>query len=504
MRRIKQILQKYYIFIFIIVTLLIGTVRFNGIPVGISHDDARYIVLAESLSQGSGYHLINYPDAPSEEAFPPGWPLLLAPIVALFPFNFTIYKLFSMLFWIGTLLLARQLFAPRLQSPYLEAFLLLMSINPLLVGASTTILSEPSYLFFSLLTLIIFDKWGKPEQGWQTWGFLGLAILTAVFTLTIRSIGFTLMLSLIATLIWQNGRRTLILTVIGIAALATIPLILLNSNSGGTFIFSSLYSDHVSYIFTELDQVFKEWWQAPDFPIPAIASTLIPFIDTRTARELFTPTAQWGASIILLLIIFWQYTKQWARNGTAVEFYTLFYLLVFTGWAIYINEIQYRILIPIIPFLYYYLIQAIPDKPNLFYSIVSATIILLIAGNIHAWQQPIRERTVDLNNSGEWIRQHSEPDALIMSNSPVANYLYTHRQTVKYSTETVFEESVQQQGVNYILIHPPINQEEEINYLDQKSTERLLYLQANHERFQLVYSDKENLVTIYKVNNSVQ
>jgi len=52
---------------------------------GLYVDDAWYIVLAESLWRGEGFRLISSATTPILPAFPPGFPLILAPIVGLFP-----------------------------------------------------------------------------------------------------------------------------------------------------------------------------------------------------------------------------------------------------------------------------------------------------------------------------------------------------------------------------------------------------------------------------------
>ena len=54
-----------------ILSLILGSallclVRFDTTQVGFFNDDAHYIVLAESLATGHGYHLINYPNFPLE------------------------------------------------------------------------------------------------------------------------------------------------------------------------------------------------------------------------------------------------------------------------------------------------------------------------------------------------------------------------------------------------------------------------------------------------------
>ena len=71
--------SPYFLPAALLITLFLSLLRFNTIPVGTFFDDAHYLILAESLATGNGYNLINFPDMPPEDAFPPGWPLLLAP-----------------------------------------------------------------------------------------------------------------------------------------------------------------------------------------------------------------------------------------------------------------------------------------------------------------------------------------------------------------------------------------------------------------------------------------
>lgn len=48
----------------------------TAVQPGVTHDGAEYLVLAESFATGRPYRLINYPDAPLETVWPPGYPLI--------------------------------------------------------------------------------------------------------------------------------------------------------------------------------------------------------------------------------------------------------------------------------------------------------------------------------------------------------------------------------------------------------------------------------------------
>jgi hypothetical protein len=134
--------SKYIPPILILISTALGLLRFNSLQPGTSYDDAHYIILAESLSSGQGYELINFPHPQIERAFPPGWPILLTPLTFLFPGNYTVLKLLTLVLWLASLLLIYKFFSKRIESPYLEILAGLIAINPLLVGTSVTVMSE--------------------------------------------------------------------------------------------------------------------------------------------------------------------------------------------------------------------------------------------------------------------------------------------------------------------------------------------------------------------------
>ncbi|MBL8063893.1 MAG: hypothetical protein JNK32_12770, partial [Anaerolineales bacterium] len=78
--------------LFIIVSAALALLRFDSLQLGTSYDDAHYIILAESLANGQGYELINFPRPQIERNFPPGWPLLLAPFTVILPKNYDALK----------------------------------------------------------------------------------------------------------------------------------------------------------------------------------------------------------------------------------------------------------------------------------------------------------------------------------------------------------------------------------------------------------------------------
>ncbi|HNB41331.1 MAG TPA: hypothetical protein PLG52_07510, partial [Anaerolineales bacterium] len=188
--------SNLFLFALILSSAVLALLRFNSLQIGTSYDDAKYIILAESLASGEGYQLINFPRPQIERNFPPGWPLVLAPFTLVFPKNYDALKVVSLALWLLSILLVYKLFSKRLSSPFLEILTALVALNPLLVGTSITLMSETAYLFFSLLALVVFDK----ADG-KSWGWLILATLLAFYTQQVRTIGMSLTISLLVILL---------------------------------------------------------------------------------------------------------------------------------------------------------------------------------------------------------------------------------------------------------------------------------------------------------------
>jgi hypothetical protein len=216
MQRPFQLSQKHILILFLLLSAILGLLRFNSLQLGTSYDDAHYIILAESLSSGQGYQLINFPRPQIERAFPPGWSLLLTPLTFLFPGNYSVLKFFSLVLSLASIVLTYKIFSKRLASPYLEMLTGLVALNPLMVGTSVTVMSESAYLFFSLLALSLFDKWKSmpsPQGGENSDWLILFAAFAAFYAQLIRTIGISLMAALVIYLLFARRFRETIIVI---------------------------------------------------------------------------------------------------------------------------------------------------------------------------------------------------------------------------------------------------------------------------------------------------
>lgn len=483
---------------FILISTVLGLIRFNSLQVGTSYDDAHYIILAESISSGQGYQLINFPRPQVERAFPPGWSLLLAPLTWFFPGNYSILKLLSLGFSLASIVLTYKLFSKRLASPYLEILTGLVALNPLLVGASVTVMSESAYLFFSLLALVLFDKWGH-VTGNQRHRLILLVACVAFYTQLIRTIGVSLCIALVACLVFSRRFRET-----GIVIAVFITGTLVQGWHSGTLISTGYQSQVFNSSVTEkFGQIISN---ALGYLNETLAGALIPVFGSNLTSFLSgfgLHALPFLLNILILVILMGGAVSR--RKLELMDMYFIIYLFgILAFWNPRVGSVKARFLIPILPFLYFYFLQGIAYFTKKHIRIASAIAIaiaiILLARNLQDWRNPIMNQMTDLSIGTRWVSEHAPPDAIVMVNEPVPAYVHARRKTIGFPRQGQqdLEKFLISQGVDYIIIAPRL-QSPRAAELDDYITERVLpIIQSAPEKFVAVYSDPENNVTVYR------
>lgn len=497
-----------------LVSLLLIALPIHLRPAGSYRDDAHYVILAESLATGQGYRLINFPDAPVEDSFPPGWPLLLAPLVYLFPGNLPVLQLYVLAFWLGSLYLVYRLFATRLAQPYGLLITALVAVNPVWIDLAGLVMSEAAYLFCSLLTLVLFERWlasGSKRR------FLRLVIvlLLALLTLLIRTVGIALLGGLVVYLLLKSHWRATLL-VAGIVLLVVAPLAWFNVGRGGFALFSPTYGTHVDYVLTYAGDFLQFWQHLPEISYEEIASTLIPVFDLKFLAAIVPPFAirLLSIAVVLLTLVGLVFSL---RRLRADDLYVLLYLVIFYLWTVYIEKVQQRQLLPILPFLYFYLLLTIrwmvdrlaqiTQRQLRPLSIAIAGLLLLVSSGraLYHGMEPARERWTSQLAGVAWVRDHTPPESVIMTAFPEFTYLHTRRQTV-YSPgheETDLAAYIEQQGAGYVVLRPAATTDDD----DKRglesfaATELLPYLLAEPQQYRRVYYDETRNIAVFQVLN---
>ncbi|MBC7879134.1 MAG: hypothetical protein H7Y59_18335 [Anaerolineales bacterium] len=509
--------SKYFLIIIITISGILALMRSVSLQIGTSYDDAHYIILAESLSSGQGYQLINFPRPQIERAFPPGWPILLAPFTLLFPSNYSILKLFSLALGLASIFLVYKLFSKRLSSPYLEILTGFVALNPLLIGTSVTVMSESAYLFFSLLALVMFDSAGHAFSVTNKTAVYKPALHIAVaifafYTQLIRTVGISLIIALVIYLLLTRRFRE-----VGITIFVFIAGTLLQLWINGTILSTGYQSQMFnSSIIEKINQVFSNF---VGYYNEVLTGALIPIFGSRLDSFLENYRLQFVPlilNILILLIILWGMVISKPKLEWMHIYFIVYILAILAFWNPRVGSVKARFLIPIIPFLYFYFIQGLRwginklTRDNIVYttritvSVAGVIALLLLARNLQDWRNPIKNQMTDLSIGTNWISQNAPSDAIVMVNEPVPAYIHVQRKTIGYPNDNQdLEKYLNNQGIDYIVVSPKL-QSPRTTKLDEYTEAQILpVLMSNPERFIVVYNNSEYNVTVYQYEGDI-
>lgn len=317
-------------------------------------DNASYVVLAESiLRTGDGYtdHIGPGPARPHTQ-YPFGYPLLLAPIVALFGRSFLTLKAFSVLMSLGTVLFFA-LLARRLVDKKTWAVLsLAVGVNPVIVDYSHWVLSEGTFLFFSTLSLYFLIRAESVER--ERFGTLfWLAVVSLAFTAHIRSIGVAFAAAGgVYYLVRRKWRR---LIVFGLAmGLLLAPWMVRNrlvgesdAGYGSQLLMKNPYSPELGTV-SPGDMVARVW------------KNVVIYGSGEMGRVVFGSESGWARSgpgralsLVASLLVLAGLGRRMRRGFGILEAYFLVYLAIVLLWPEAWSDV--RFIVPVIPLLLLYL-----------------------------------------------------------------------------------------------------------------------------------------------------
>jgi hypothetical protein len=395
--------QKILIGMFIGIALLFHAMRFNMFPVGAYQDDAYYLILAEGLSSGRGFVMVNEPNPLPHGIFPPGWPLLLAPITWLAEGKYGIIKLMNSLFWLGSLLLILSLLKKRLSASSTVAYFGLIALNTELILFSTTHMSEISYLFFSLMIFYFYDQ-NSDVNNLSLKKILMICIIS-FYAQLIRAIGITLFASVIiylSLLIYREKQWKKLCWLYAFTAFLIGFQIYFNMTTGGGLITQG-YEDQILAETGILERFLQIMANVREYAAGKLMFPVVPLMDVHLSNWLWENKLVWlkhliGLTLIGIMVLgFVMKFREWLPlNGYLV----LYFIGVLSFWNPVVGSAQYRFIVPIVPFLIYYFVEGMQflvirlklkvHQDKVMMIICGVLISLSIYRNIESIQYPIR------------------------------------------------------------------------------------------------------------------
>lgn len=287
-------------------------------------DFSQYIINADNIIHGRPFAsgIMIKPSV----VYPPGFPLLLAPLYKLVGLNFVVLKSFNMLFWYGTIALLYPLCLRRLTKTQSVLLCLVFAYFSQFFSFKQNVLSDIPFMFLCTAALFFFDKYESSQNDSQSRRFFGLFILTISYALFTRTIGISLFLAAgYYFLFIKRGFRKLVIAIVAAMSTLTIQTLWIGVNPAGVRFLLSNFAHYMQ----------QTWEHAP--------LVLFNFVHTyNSAESLAGEVLLIGMgktviflsiviyAVILLLFIKTSIRRTISYMGSFSFFYLLF-VLVWTG-----------------------------------------------------------------------------------------------------------------------------------------------------------------------------
>ncbi len=415
-------------------------------------DSGIYVSMGNSIAKGNGSTYLGH-----TFKYPPVFPFMLALIIAPFGYNFVLMRLVMVASAVGSIWLAYLIVRDRSNRWLATGVMVSTAFSFPILYECTRLLSELPYMFFSLLAIRWIERYARQADSWRSkTGYIAIGlIMVAYFT---RIVGVTLFAGAIAYLTlggtnisrsWTNLKKAI---VVGVILFTVLPLWLVRNHLSDNkfppelrqglsyrkelFVTTTERPDAQTIRWTNLWERIKDNGDYYERLLSNIVSGKQKRVASRGKRRPDT-----RAQVITLLLLA-GYLICVFRHRSLIECYLFFYLLIYILWPAHQKE---RFLVPIIPFLFYYLFRLLeqftdgirwlvrrvaqwPDQRKM----IEVFGVLILTGVFVQWNwatdmRIIRNEKSDSYYTGrygvlvdfaKWITENAPDDAVLISSEP--------------------------------------------------------------------------------------
>lgn len=427
------------------VLLILALCRLQTDICGAGHDDGIYALSAKGLAEGKGYRVSHIPGEPAQTKYPVLFPALLAIVWKIWPtfpdnvIGLTLIPLFSALASIALFYLYQVRFG--YASRRTAFFATLLCITTFAFSTLTfRLFSEMTFILLTLLCLWWTENCVRNESQSVKNDLFGGLLLGLPFLC--RSIGIVLFPAVLLYL-WQRKRRV---RFVGLGLLiCVLPWILWSWHAQGSWKNEPVQAYYTDYV---------GWWLGSGLPkifkvVGANATSVILLSGTLSLNGITLALIPIGMALWTLmcaglgLIIFGR-----LLYGVSQGRLPALWISAYLGLVVIWPWFPLRFFVPILPFLLIYFLQGsnwiltkVFAEPVRLRVALTCVAVALTANVMHTTRLTIIERKDEtpfpsrpnyltwshMEQTLDWIKQHSEADTVIAaSNDPVIS-LYTGR-----------------------------------------------------------------------------
>jgi len=377
-------------------------------------DFALYIQHARNIAAHVPYAATGYIYNPHNPAigprtYPPGFPVLLAPVIAVFGLELQPMKVVVVLCFLGALLLLSRVFQRNLPPLYRAALILVMGLNPYFWDFKDHVLSDIPFLFFTLLSLYAFQRAAQADRRSLTYGAVaGIATAAAIAT---RALGVMILPAFIASdvLRWRRVQRETALAC-GIPIAVLLLQYVVGAQDGSYFDTLTITPAAMGRNVVEYLRALSDIWE--------------------------NGYADVGRKLTFLVTVglaAFGYLRALRSGATVLELFPVLYAIPVMLWPAYQGT---RFLIPLIPFYLYYCLLGIRGletalAPRRHVALAFLAIVVLVYGARYSTLRygPLPDgvaapESVELFR---FVKQNTAPQDIFVFSKPRALALFTGR-----------------------------------------------------------------------------
>jgi len=400
-------------------------------------DNADYYILANSLANGDGYSYYHMPGNPPGNHFPPGYPFLMSLLMRVGIDSMIAMKIFNgVLLFLSSYLLFHLSFKLTKNKILSLILAVLMLLNRNMLEYSTIMMSEISFVFFTLLTIYLFMLSYERNFNLKS-PYFYLMIASMIILFYIRTQGIALFGAFLLFLAFKKQFKPLIVF-IALSVIAVLPWQIRSANLGGNTYTQQLMrvdpynNDSEKMKFSDwMDRIGENAirYVSKEIPNSIFPIMTVEYKDRTTGKDIEAPTSYWVVGILIIVLAL---IGIWSIK----EYRWLFLLLYGSTFGIYMLWPQVwfgiRFILPMVPvtlmfaiFGIYYLLQLVfkPKTPLIEsnkFALVFALLCFLQISPIKALAQksamPHPINWANFLKIGEWSKDNLKGDKIVISN----------------------------------------------------------------------------------------
>ena len=368
-------------------------------------DFAQYIICARNIIEGRPYGAGIMLDNPI--VYPPGLPLMLAPVLKVFGLNFKILKSLNVLCWYLSIIFLYALFLRIEGRRFALMATVLLAFSSSFFIFKQNVLSDVPFFLFVCSSLYTFQRWEDIGPGRQGRLFFMGFLFSMSAALWVRSAGFVLFGAALFYVLFIKRNIKALAAILTTFLMNEVWLFFWSGWHPG--VFSPMWQrpgECLICVFINFATVFRSLWYFFCPPQTVLSHALLNMVD---------PVIGLAAPVFYLIIV-WSFIRGLRnKNLSYLECFSFFYMSLFILWSAFHDTPRgfYRYVFPLLPF-----ILTAGWRLLVFRwarVIFSVLLVLNLSNIIHNWY--FDDDMLNLPASRElvtWVKHNMKPDEHFM------------------------------------------------------------------------------------------